>query len=135
MSSYNDTLYHPCIQTVVGWRLILNGKIMMNVCKYSKFIDVSPATLLHYCYRQLEQLVSYMSSYIAIPYCLKLWLISYKHQVLFSGRGIARYNIIKHQIQCFTHHQFPSEFIASITDYKQHVDLLLINACLIQWPG
>ena len=29
------------------------------------------------------------------------------------------------------HHQLPSEFTADITDYKHHVNILLINACLM----
>ena len=32
-------------------------------------------------------------------------------------------------------HQLPSEFTAGIMDYKQHMNILLINAYLVQWLG
>ena len=72
---------------------------------------------------------------IKLPYCLKLRLVSYKRQVSISGLGIAHYNIVKHIVQCFMCHQLPLEFIASITDYKQHAFLSIISVMsrLVAW--
>ena len=80
------------------------------------------------CCEKVNYLVEILSY---IPYCFKLRPVPYKHQVLISGLGIAHYNIIKCIVQCFMCHQLPLEFIASITDYKQHVFLLIINICLV----
>ena len=68
----------------------------------------------------------------SIPYCLKLWPVSFKCWVSFSDCSI-ECNKIRNKMHSIvlTCHQFPSEFIASITDYKQHLNLLLINAFLV----
>ena len=54
-----------------------------------------------------------------VLYYLKLWVVARSHLVARVKCTVAKLNI-----------QLPSEFTASITDYKQHVNLLLINACL-----
>ena len=86
-----------------------------------------------------SQAFFYRCNTFFIPYCLKLWLVMCKRLVPFSDWGRVLYNKIKHtciivlhassaaiRIQCWHH---------SITDYKWHVNILLINACFAQWPG
>ena len=43
----------------------------------------------------LTHMLTHTCTQTHIPYCLKLWPISYKRRVSISGLGIARYNTIK----------------------------------------
>ena len=63
-----------------------------------------------------------------MPCNLKLWPVWYKHLILFSDRGKARCSKSKHGIVLCSS---LVAFTAGIIDYEQHLNLLLINICLI----
>ena len=108
-----------CIYKVVT--SIVVGLCMLCMCIYGVHFHV------YYCFITYSQCIHAYN----IPYCLKLRPILYKSRIFISGLGIAHYNIIKHIVQHFMCHQLPLEFIASITDYKQHVFLSIIKMSVL----
>ena len=100
----------------------------------STFNLVKSRPLLTTCSIHLyDQLIIKQYSY---SYSMRIAL-NYSRSCINAGSSlVARariqqcYNIIKYILQCFTHHQLPSEFIASIRHYKQHIHKSSANTCL-----
>ena len=136
---FSSLIFHDDIKciTAIGQTMIYIGVDYM-LCN---------VIIIHFVLKILGSLCLQVSSYDQkkgtpiwlhcsdILYYLELWLFLYKCQVFFSGQGKAHCNKIKRTVQCIAHNQLLSEFIASITQCKRNMNLLLINACLVQWLG
>ena len=69
---------------------------------------------------------------LGLPYYLKLWPVSYKFQVLFSGWGKVHCNKIKHS-RLLSCHQLPSEFYINGVNSWQVIQTFsdLQKSCLL----